>query len=430
MAKNKTYTVVTGDTLSGIASRYGTTVDDLVRLNGIPNANNISGGQVLKLPDGANSPTSGGDAAGTTSSSKTVKASKTVTPSPFTGMSSGTSETLTKLEQNAPGPYEAAPSVVAAEQALAKYEKNRPAAYQSKYQQQIDATLDAILNREKFSYDFNADPIYQQYKDQYVNLGNQAMQDTMGNAATLTGGYGNSYATTAGSQAYQAYLQRLNDVIPELYSQAYNRYRDEGQDMYNRMGLLQGLDDTDYGRYRDTVGDWRDDLNYYYTKYRDMSAEDYNRYLNNQDAWRQERSYWYQKGMDEQSQANWQTQWDYQLYQDALKAAGGSGGGGGGGNPGRKKGDGKEAVSRDTAMNQINAMIAQNAPLGDIDAYISAYYLDDGAYETAMNLRNAYAAKKSNPLLNNYVPSPTPSYGPNDSSTNHYLSLINKYSKY
>jgi murein DD-endopeptidase MepM/ murein hydrolase activator NlpD len=44
-----TYTVVRGDNLTRIASRNGTTVAELVRINGIANANSISVGQVLKL---------------------------------------------------------------------------------------------------------------------------------------------------------------------------------------------------------------------------------------------------------------------------------------------------------------------------------------------------------------------------------------------
>lgn len=46
----KSYTVKSGDTLSGIASKYGTTVSKLVELNGIKNANLIYAGQVIKLP--------------------------------------------------------------------------------------------------------------------------------------------------------------------------------------------------------------------------------------------------------------------------------------------------------------------------------------------------------------------------------------------
>ena len=45
----KTYTVVSGDNLSSIASRFNTTVDSICSLNNISNANLIYPGQVLKL---------------------------------------------------------------------------------------------------------------------------------------------------------------------------------------------------------------------------------------------------------------------------------------------------------------------------------------------------------------------------------------------
>lgn len=48
--KPKTYKVVRGDTLSKIANKYGTTVDTLVKLNGIKNKNLIYVGQIIKLP--------------------------------------------------------------------------------------------------------------------------------------------------------------------------------------------------------------------------------------------------------------------------------------------------------------------------------------------------------------------------------------------
>jgi LysM repeat protein len=47
---SKTYTVKSGDTLSGIASRFGTTSRILMDLNSISNANLIKIGQILKLP--------------------------------------------------------------------------------------------------------------------------------------------------------------------------------------------------------------------------------------------------------------------------------------------------------------------------------------------------------------------------------------------
>ncbi len=45
-----TYTVKSGDTLSGIADLFGVTVDDIVRINNIADPNSLSEGQVLTIP--------------------------------------------------------------------------------------------------------------------------------------------------------------------------------------------------------------------------------------------------------------------------------------------------------------------------------------------------------------------------------------------
>ena len=47
----KTYKVQSGDTLSGIAAKYGTTYQKIAELNGIANPNLIYPGQVLKIPN-------------------------------------------------------------------------------------------------------------------------------------------------------------------------------------------------------------------------------------------------------------------------------------------------------------------------------------------------------------------------------------------
>lgn len=52
-AEGDTYAIVSGDTLGGIAATYGTTVDELVKLNGIEDPNLIIAGQKLKLPAGS-----------------------------------------------------------------------------------------------------------------------------------------------------------------------------------------------------------------------------------------------------------------------------------------------------------------------------------------------------------------------------------------
>ena len=130
--------------------------------------------------------------------------------------------------------------------------------YQSRWQEQLQGITEKILNREPFSYDLNGDALYQQYKDRYIQQGRQAMMDTMGQAATLTGGYGNSYAQSVGQQTYQGYLQGLNDQVPALYRLALDRYNSEGDRLRGNLNVMLEQDDVDYGRYRDGIAD-RDD---------------------------------------------------------------------------------------------------------------------------------------------------------------------------
>ncbi|MCD5423912.1 LysM peptidoglycan-binding domain-containing protein [Limosilactobacillus fermentum] len=63
------YTVKSGDTLSAIASRYGMTVNALVTLNGIKNANLIYPGQVLRVADSGQGSTVSQKATTTTTTS-------------------------------------------------------------------------------------------------------------------------------------------------------------------------------------------------------------------------------------------------------------------------------------------------------------------------------------------------------------------------
>ena len=80
-----------------------------------------------------------------------------------------------------------------------------------------------ILNRKEFKYDMNADAHYHQYANRFAKQGKTAMRDTMGQAAAMTGGYGNSYAQSVGQQAYNSHLEGMNDVIPQLYQLALSK---------------------------------------------------------------------------------------------------------------------------------------------------------------------------------------------------------------
>lgn len=132
----------------------------------------------------------------------------------------------------------------------------KPPTYAGTYEDQLADLYDRIQNREDFSYDVNADPLYQNYRDQYIQGGKRSMRDTMGQAAGLTGGYGSTYSQQAGQQAYDAYLQQLTDKIPELYNMAYGMYQDKGDDMMQQYSMLGQLRDTEYNRYRDELSDY------------------------------------------------------------------------------------------------------------------------------------------------------------------------------
>ena len=284
-----TYTVKKGDTLSSIAEKYGTTYQEIANANGISNPNMISVGQ--KLTIGGSS--SGGSSSSKSSSSNT--SNKITTSSGFTYDSFKVSDATAqadkdrqRVESSKPGAYQTSDAVNQAQTLLQQHISNKPSDYQSQWSDKINSTLDAIENREDFSYNVNSDALYQQYKDQYILQGQQAMMDTMGQAAAMTGGYGNSYAQTAGQQAYQGYLQKLNEVVPELYQLALDQYNQEGEDLYNQYELYSDRDDTDYNRYRDSVDDYYTELDYLKDDYEYQYDMDYTQYRDSVADWQSE----------------------------------------------------------------------------------------------------------------------------------------------
>lgn len=175
--------------------------------------------------------------------------------------------------------YKESDAVKGASDALNAHLATKPGEYQSQWQGQLDELMNSIMNREKFSYDLNGDALYQQYKDKYVQQGKLAMGDAIGQASAMTGGYGNSYAQSVGQQQYQASLDNLNDIVPELYSMALDKYRQEGQDLYNQYGMVMDRENLDYGRYRDTVSDFLTERDYLTGRYNTERGFDYSKYV-------------------------------------------------------------------------------------------------------------------------------------------------------
>ena len=194
--------------------------------------------------------------------------------------------------------------------------------YTNQYDQRIQDAANAYLNRAAFEYQAENDPLYQDYRRQYIREGNRAMQNTLGQLAARTGGMASSYASSAAAQANNYYMQQLADKIPELRQAAYQMYQDEGNTLLNRLNTLRDLENTDYGRYQDDLTQYNQNRNFDYDVYndrmnrlynsiglvQDLDNTDYGRYRDNLDQIRN--SFGMYQDLDDT---------DYGRYQDTLQ---------------------------------------------------------------------------------------------------------------
>lgn len=213
-------------------------------------------------------------------------------------------QSAAQMRQQTQSQYKPSEMVQQAQQQYQQTQQQKPGQYTSNYQSQLSDLLNNITNRQPFKYDLNGDMLYNSMKDMYVQNGQQAMMDTMGQAQAMTGGYGNSYAQGAGQQAYQQYLTQLNAQIPALYDRAYQRWGDEGNRLVQNYNLLQNADDTDYGRWYDQMSQWNTDMDRGLRAYSTLYDMDYGQY---QDQWNR---YAQQAAQDQalyQDQRNYET---------------------------------------------------------------------------------------------------------------------------
>lgn len=255
-------------------------------------------------------------------------------------------------------PAQTAPSAADQAQQLLS---QQPGAYQSKWGSSIDDVLAQLMNPQEFSYDPNTDPLYLMLRDQAAQNGRLAMEDTMGQAAQLTGGYGNSHAQMLGQQAYSGYLDNVNAMIPDLKQAARDEYDAQNDALLQKLSLMMDQENQDYGRYLDEIERQRYESELAYSREQDALAnERYDRewaYQQEQDSYsRQQDAYdrllemivstGYQPtaeelaaaGMTEAQAKAWRS------YYEGTYGSGGSSSGGGGGDrtSDRKPGDGSD----------------------------------------------------------------------------------------
>lgn len=221
------------------------------------------------------------------------------TSSSKTSSSSVSSNNQSVTGFNTPKPqYEKSSAVINAEDKLNAWETNKPSEYESLYAQDIDRILKNILNREEFDYKLSSDPLYEQYKELYLHNGKKAMMDAMGNASALTGGYGSSYAVTAGNQAYEEYLTQLNDIALDLRDRAYDEYKDENSRLLDDITLLRSLDGDDYEKYLQQLQQYYDEGDYLLNKLSNMTDSEFELFAKELEAWENDREYAFREYQD------------------------------------------------------------------------------------------------------------------------------------
>lgn len=257
-----TYKIKYGDTLSGIASKYNTSVNNLMSLNPyITNANKIYAGDTLKLP--------GSNSSNKTSSSTTANTSKTTTTKTTQQLadeyaqkqtSSASSDTQALLNQ-----YEK----------IAEQQKQALQQSQQLTQNQINSQKNDVMQ----TYNDNA-------RQAYINsmLGKKSVEQELSQAGLNTSGLlGSAYANVENAYGNNlATLQTnrdnsINDINEQLNNANIQYAIQESEllaDIENaKLEIQKYGDELAYQKYQDALNNYLTFANYDYQKDRDKVSD-------------------------------------------------------------------------------------------------------------------------------------------------------------
>ena len=182
------------------------------------------------------------------------------------------------------------------------------------YTDKVNEMLKNIENKEPFSYDMNSDTLFQNALASAMNSGQLAMQDTMGQAAALTGGYGSSYSQAVGNQAYNQEIQGAYDQLPEFYQLARDTYDKDLQQLYDKLDMYNTADALEYERLANAYGANADAAARLYD-------QEYNNYWQtqnfNEDSRRWAAEMGYKDRQAKQSQDNWEQEYLLKAFDSA-----------------------------------------------------------------------------------------------------------------
>lgn len=284
--------------------------------------------------------------------------------------------------------------------------------YDASYDRALQDLFDEIMNYEKFSYNTRDDMLYQAYKQSYTNAGKLAMQDTMGQAAALTGGYGSSYSQAVGEQQYGAYLQKLNEVLPETYGMAYQQFQDEKSGLQNRYSMMGQLAEEEYQKYQDRLSSYYQEMGYWQdaadTAYERQQYADQVAYDREQDAYAKQQDAYdrlaemimtlgYTPNAEDLAAAGMKDS-EYQAYLNYYKSANATSSGGSGGRVSKKKTKKDEEESLyDRMLSEAKGLIDRGADVEEVNGSLASNVVTNGlsvneTREILVELTN-YAAK-------------------------------------
>ena len=296
-----TYKIKSGDTLSGIASKYGTSVSTLMKLNPyIKNANLIYAGNSLTLP-GASSSTKS-----TTTKTTTTKA---IAPKTATTTSKVTKPTQTTQQlAEAYAKQQTANTGNDTQALLSQYEKIAEQQKQALQQQQQLTTNQINAQREGVMQTYNDNA-----RQAYINsmLGKKSVEQQLSQAGLNTSGllgsayanvenaYGNNLATLQSSRD-----QSINDIDRQLNNAQIEYARQESELLANienaKLELQKYGNELAYKKYQDAIANYMSFANY-----------DYNKAVD-------ERDYNYKIGRDKVADDQWLKEYNYQLERDKI----------------------------------------------------------------------------------------------------------------
>ena len=223
--------------------------------------------------------------------------------------------------------------------------------YQNQYAELQKQLLDDILNRPDFNWNKETDPLWSSYKKSYLREGERATDNALARAAAASGGRPSSYAVSAAAQAGDYYATQLNDIIPKLYQQAYQRYLDEDSLRRQDLGQVNNQEQMDYQRFLGDLNQYNADRSFAYQDYLDdflrlksqlgayqqQGQMDYQKYLDDMAQWNADRGFAYDvysgdfdrllsklgalQGQDQSDYDRYQTdlKWQYQKGRDAIE---------------------------------------------------------------------------------------------------------------